>query len=314
MDPGPGQDRALRLHRHPLHQLTAASTPVARARSLVGAHVSVAGGLVRGTLARADTIGAEVVQVFVANPRGWAEPAPDPDGDEAFRSACAERSLPVFVHAPYLINFGSPSPETLRALARRARVLAAPRARRSAPRARRRPRRLGRARRIAGRTRWTRSATSILPLLDAGGPAAADRADRRRRRRAGLRHRLDRRLPRRARRRPGRAVHRHLPPARGRARPVDARPRMRSAFTRLAPDASAPAGSGCCTSTTAATRLARAATATSRSGRARIGLDAFAALFAHRRRCAACPSSSRPQDSGQAADIAALTRLRDRSS
>jgi deoxyribonuclease-4 len=51
------------------------------------------------------------VQIFVANPRGWAEPAADPAGDEAFRLASAQ--LPVFIHAPYLINFGSPSPETL---------------------------------------------------------------------------------------------------------------------------------------------------------------------------------------------------------
>src|SRR6185312_9268347 len=65
------------------------------------------------TLARADQLEAEVVQVFVANPRGWAEPSVDPGADEAFRLACAERGLPVFVHAPYLINFGSPSPETL---------------------------------------------------------------------------------------------------------------------------------------------------------------------------------------------------------
>jgi deoxyribonuclease-4 len=74
----------------------------------------VAGGLVRGTLARTDLIGAEAIQVFVANPRGWAEPPPDPDGDAAFARARAERGLAVFVHAPYLINFGSPSPDTLR--------------------------------------------------------------------------------------------------------------------------------------------------------------------------------------------------------
>lgn len=78
----------------------------------IGAHVSVAGGLARG-LPRADAVAAEVVQIFVANPRGWAPPAADPGGDDAFRTACAERGLPVFVHAPYLINLGSPSPETL---------------------------------------------------------------------------------------------------------------------------------------------------------------------------------------------------------
>jgi deoxyribonuclease-4 len=75
----------------------------------VGAHVSVAGGLMRA-LARAEAIGAEVVQIFVANPRAWAEPALDADSDAAFATACP---YPVFVHAPYLINLGSPSPETL---------------------------------------------------------------------------------------------------------------------------------------------------------------------------------------------------------
>ncbi len=80
---------------------------------LIGAHVSVAGGLARKTIARAGAIEAEAVQIFVANPRGWAEPAADPDGDELFRQQCDARGLPVFVHAPYLINFGSPSPETL---------------------------------------------------------------------------------------------------------------------------------------------------------------------------------------------------------
>ena len=75
----------------------------------IGAHVSVAGGLLRA-LPRAADLQAEAIQVFVANPRGWAPPPADPEGDEAFRTTCP---LPVFVHAPYLINFGSPSPETL---------------------------------------------------------------------------------------------------------------------------------------------------------------------------------------------------------
>ena len=82
---------------------------MARPLAPVGAHVSVAGGLARA-LPRAVDIGAEVAQVFVANPRGWAPPSADPDGDAAFAAAC---DMPVFVHAPYLINFGSPSADTL---------------------------------------------------------------------------------------------------------------------------------------------------------------------------------------------------------
>ncbi|MEO6885806.1 MAG: deoxyribonuclease IV [Jatrophihabitantaceae bacterium] len=74
--------------------------------------MSVAGGL-RKALPRADEVGAETMQIFVANPRGWAAPTPDSDGDEQFRAECAAREIAVFVHAPYLINFGSPSSETL---------------------------------------------------------------------------------------------------------------------------------------------------------------------------------------------------------
>jgi deoxyribonuclease IV len=85
---------------------------VARRASLIGAHVSVAGGLAH-CLPRADEIGAEVMQVFVANSRAWAVPAADVDGDERFRASCSQRVVPVFVHAPYLINFGSPTPETV---------------------------------------------------------------------------------------------------------------------------------------------------------------------------------------------------------
>jgi deoxyribonuclease-4 len=76
----------------------------------VGSHVPVAGGLLKG-LAYADEIGAAVVQVFVSNPRGWALSAGDPAKDEEFRSTAAR---PVFVHAPYLVNFGSPTEATLR--------------------------------------------------------------------------------------------------------------------------------------------------------------------------------------------------------
>ena len=74
----------------------------------IGAHVSIAGGLSR-SLARADAVGARAIQIFVTNPRGWA-PGPDPASVEvtAFRDGIAARNLPVFVHAPYLINPGAP--------------------------------------------------------------------------------------------------------------------------------------------------------------------------------------------------------------
>jgi deoxyribonuclease-4 len=82
---------------------------LARALAPIGAHVSVTGGLAR-SLAYAAKIGAEVMQVWLSSPRAWAPWAADPDGDAAFAAECR---LPVFVHAPYLVNFGSPSPQTL---------------------------------------------------------------------------------------------------------------------------------------------------------------------------------------------------------
>ena len=86
--------------------------PIAR-RNPVGGHVPVAGGLAASGLSYAREIGAEVVQVFVANPRGWATPAGHTARDEAFRAGCAEGAIPAYVHAPYLINFGSHTPETV---------------------------------------------------------------------------------------------------------------------------------------------------------------------------------------------------------
>ncbi|GAA4094041.1 deoxyribonuclease IV [Actinomadura miaoliensis] len=76
----------------------------------VGAHVPVAGGLATGGLKYAAEIGAEAVQVFVSNPRGWALPEGRPAEDARLRE---QDDLPVYVHSAYLVNFGSPSAETL---------------------------------------------------------------------------------------------------------------------------------------------------------------------------------------------------------
>ncbi|MFJ7898948.1 deoxyribonuclease IV [Streptomyces sp. NPDC096198] len=82
-------------------------------RNPVGSHVPVAGGLHSVGLGYARDIGAETVQVFVANPRGWATPPGRVQQDEAFRAACAAERIPVYVHAPYLINFGSHTEATV---------------------------------------------------------------------------------------------------------------------------------------------------------------------------------------------------------
>jgi len=101
-------------------------------RNPVGGHVPVAGGLATTGLAYARELGAEAVQVFVANPRGWATPRGNPAQDEKFRTECAAESLSAWVHAPYLINFGSHTEATaeqsvlsLRHSLRRAREIGA---------------------------------------------------------------------------------------------------------------------------------------------------------------------------------------------
>jgi len=72
----------------------------------IGAHATVSGGLATGALAYAAEVGAEVIQVFVSNPRGWAAGPGDGSQDRALR----ESGLDVFIHAPYLINLGSGDP------------------------------------------------------------------------------------------------------------------------------------------------------------------------------------------------------------
>ena len=84
-----------------------------RKPSAVGAHVPVGGGLVKA-LAYAREIGAEAVQIFVSNPRGWAPSPGDPQQDTSFREQCTRGGVPVFIHAPYLVNFGSPTEATQR--------------------------------------------------------------------------------------------------------------------------------------------------------------------------------------------------------
>lgn len=101
-------------------------------RNPVGGHVPVAGGLATTGLAYARDLEAEAVQVFVANPRGWATPKGSPAQDEKFRAQCAADGISAWVHAPYLINFGSHTQATaeqsvvsLRHSLRRAREIGA---------------------------------------------------------------------------------------------------------------------------------------------------------------------------------------------
>ncbi len=78
----------------------------------MGAHVPTGSGLVRSALPYAQRIAAQAIQIFAGNPRGWALSPGDPEQDDGFRTACSEAKIPVFLHAPYLINLGSPTAAT----------------------------------------------------------------------------------------------------------------------------------------------------------------------------------------------------------
>lgn len=72
----------------------------------IGSHATVTGGLATGGLRYAAEVGAEVIQVFVSSPRGWAAG----QGDAAEDARLRESGMPIFVHATYLVNLGSGNP------------------------------------------------------------------------------------------------------------------------------------------------------------------------------------------------------------
>ncbi|HWC35730.1 MAG TPA: deoxyribonuclease IV [Mycobacteriales bacterium] len=80
-----------------------------RKPSPVGGHVI--GGTGSG-ISYARRVGAEALQVFVSNPRGWAVPKPALAADAAFADECRDHRLALFVHAPYLVNLASPTART----------------------------------------------------------------------------------------------------------------------------------------------------------------------------------------------------------
>ncbi|MES4792727.1 MAG: deoxyribonuclease IV, partial [Chloroflexota bacterium] len=65
----------------------------------IGAHVSS-----EDPLGRAAATGADCVQIFLSNPQSWKPPAPREDAEQLRRSG-----VPIYVHAPYLVNLASPN-------------------------------------------------------------------------------------------------------------------------------------------------------------------------------------------------------------
>ena len=74
----------------------------------IGAHVSTSGGIDRA-IGRAVEIGAETIQIFGSPPQSWRF-KPHPEGNiAAFLEGARSHGIhPVFIHAVYLINLGTP--------------------------------------------------------------------------------------------------------------------------------------------------------------------------------------------------------------
>jgi deoxyribonuclease-4 len=75
----------------------------------IGAHTPTSGGMAKRSIAYAQETKSEAIQVFASNPRGWAMPEANVEADTAFRTRASELDIETYVHAPFLINLGSPT-------------------------------------------------------------------------------------------------------------------------------------------------------------------------------------------------------------
>lgn len=71
---------------------------------VIGAHVSIAGGFLRGA-ERAAAIGASAIQMFSSSPQQWGRGKADEKDIEAFTAYADKRHIsPRYFHASYLLN------------------------------------------------------------------------------------------------------------------------------------------------------------------------------------------------------------------
>lgn len=73
---------------------------------ILGAHESIAGGPAKA-FARAEAHGAECLQIFTKNARGWHAKPLDPAEARLFRAEQQRTGFPVVAHASYLVNLGA---------------------------------------------------------------------------------------------------------------------------------------------------------------------------------------------------------------
>lgn len=81
---------------------------------LLGAHMSIAGGLSEGLL-RGQSIGCTAIQIFTKSNRQWAPKEPTQEEIKTFKETQEKSGISTVVaHASYLINLGSPDPDIFR--------------------------------------------------------------------------------------------------------------------------------------------------------------------------------------------------------
>jgi deoxyribonuclease IV len=94
-------------------QTASRSSRTVSQRPRVGFHAPIAGGL-QNALLKAQLLGADTVQLFSRNPRGWQARPLDDEEVESFKRIRQETKIsPVVIHANYLINLAS-SDKTIR--------------------------------------------------------------------------------------------------------------------------------------------------------------------------------------------------------
>lgn len=79
--------------------------------AIIGGHISTAGGLHK-CHANAAAINADLIQIFGASPRQWKAALPTPETlEKFFQERDKYGKKPLFLHASYLPNLGTPNDE-----------------------------------------------------------------------------------------------------------------------------------------------------------------------------------------------------------
>jgi deoxyribonuclease IV len=84
------------------------SSPEAHGPLLLGAHVSIAGG-VHKAIGRGEALGCTAIQIFTKNARQWTSKPLSEEEVKRFKDECARTGIMVVAHDTYLLNLASPN-------------------------------------------------------------------------------------------------------------------------------------------------------------------------------------------------------------